>query len=236
MSSDTKPRPRPKTVADWKEDRRQKYRQAGDKGGFRLLPTKVINSDAFNDLSKSAKLVLLLGLRQIDYWHKKYKHIPRRETSIGPLRNDGRFSLPSNLLKERGIKSSQTITEARKEIVAAGFWEVVETGPCIILESSDGQTIGSHIIKRVSLNARKLIRIVNQRVIVIIQISLNITCRSRLHLYKKKSIVFRKMNILRWNSSKSASLSLAPRAPTITLLCIGIVSLSVKIKASDLFQ
>jgi hypothetical protein len=128
MSNDTKPRPRPKTVADWKEDRRQKYRQAGDKGGYRLLPTKVIDSDAFNDLSKSAKLVLLLGLRQIDYWHKKYKHTPKRETSIGPLRNDGRFSLPSNLLKERGIKSSQTITKARKELVAAGFWEVVETG------------------------------------------------------------------------------------------------------------
>jgi len=47
---------------------------------------------------------------------------------FGPLRNDGRFSLPNNLPIERGIGSSQTIAKARKELVAAGFWEVVETG------------------------------------------------------------------------------------------------------------
>jgi hypothetical protein len=128
MSYDTKPRPRPKTEAEWRELRRRQYRNAGDNGGFRLLPAKLLDSDAFNELSKSSKLVLILSLRQIDYWHKKYKNVPKRQTSIGPLRNDGRFSLPSNLLKERGIKSSQTITEARKEIVSAGFWEVVETG------------------------------------------------------------------------------------------------------------
>ena len=40
----------------------------------------------------------------------------------------GSFSLPSNLLKERGIRGSDTIAAARKEIVAAGFWETVETG------------------------------------------------------------------------------------------------------------
>ncbi|MGO9568747.1 MAG: hypothetical protein ACLP5H_14520 [Desulfomonilaceae bacterium] len=38
------------------------------------------------------------------------------------------FSLPSNLLKERGIRGTDTIAAARKEIVAAGFWETVETG------------------------------------------------------------------------------------------------------------
>ncbi len=128
MSYDTKPRPRPKTVEDWKEIRKEQYKNAGDRGGFRLLPTKVLDSDAFNELSKTAKLILIISLRQIDYWHKKHKNVPKRESSIGVLRNDGRFSLPSNMLKERGISSSQTIAAARKEIVEAGFWEVVETG------------------------------------------------------------------------------------------------------------
>ena len=88
----------------------------------------MLDSDAFNELSKSAKLVLIISLSQVDYWYKKHKGIPRRDSSIGPLRNDGRFSLPSNLLKERGIRGSDTIAAARKEIVAAGFWETVETG------------------------------------------------------------------------------------------------------------
>lgn len=127
--SETKPRPRPKTETEWREKRRERYRNAGNKGGFRVLPIKVVDSDAFNELSKSAKIVLMLSLCQLDYWQKKYhKTVPRRDSSIGALRNDGRFSLPSNLLKERGIKGSDTIAAARKEIVAAGFWETVETG------------------------------------------------------------------------------------------------------------
>jgi len=129
MSYDTKPRPRPKTEAEWREVRRESYSNAGDNGGFRVLPTKVLDSDAFVELSKSAKLVLILSLSQIDYWQKKYhKTVPRRDSSIGPLRNDGQFSLPSNLLKERGIRSSETIAAARKELVAAGFWETVTSG------------------------------------------------------------------------------------------------------------
>ncbi len=59
-TKETKPRPRPRTVEEWREARRQRYRQAGDKGGFRVLPTKVIDSDAFNELSKSGKLVLIV--------------------------------------------------------------------------------------------------------------------------------------------------------------------------------
>jgi hypothetical protein len=126
-----KPRPRPKTEEGWKEVRRERFRNAGDKGGFRVLPVKVLDSDAFNDLSKSAKLVLILSLSQIDYWYRKHKHQPRRASSIGDLRNDGRFSLPNNFLKERGIKGSDTIASIRKELVAAGFWEVVETGSLV---------------------------------------------------------------------------------------------------------
>ncbi len=127
--SDTKPRPRPKTVEEWREARRERYGNAGGNGGFRFLPSKVLDSDAFNELSKSAKLVLIISLSQIDYWQKKYhKTAPRRDSSIGAVRKDGQFSLPSNLLKERGIRGSDTIAAARKEIVAAGFWETVETG------------------------------------------------------------------------------------------------------------
>ena len=125
---DIKPRPRPKTVEEWREKRKERYSNAGDYGGFRLLPVRVLDSDAFNELSKSSKLVLIISLSQVDYWSKKHKHIPKRESSIGLLRNDGRFSLPSNLLKERGIRGSDTIAAARKEIVAVGFWETVETG------------------------------------------------------------------------------------------------------------
>ena len=128
MSYDIKPRPRPKTEAEWREKRRERYRNSVNNGGFRLLPVKVLDSDAFNELSKSAKLVLIISLSQIDYWYKKHNGSARRDSSIGPLRNDGRFSLPSNLLKERGIRGSDTIATARKELVAVGFWETVETG------------------------------------------------------------------------------------------------------------
>jgi hypothetical protein len=124
----TRPRPRPRTVEEWKAARRERYRNAGDKGGFRLLPVKVLDSDAFNELGKSAKLVLILSLSQLDYWQKKHKGLPRRDSSIGPLRNDGCFSLPNNLLIDRGIKGSDTIARIRREIVAAGFWETVQTG------------------------------------------------------------------------------------------------------------
>jgi hypothetical protein len=128
-TNETRPRPRPKTEAEWRDVRRERYRNAGSSGGFRVLPVKVVDSDAFSELSKSAKIVLMLSLCQLDYWtQQKHRHLPNRDSSIGPLRHDGRFSLPSNLLKERGIKSSETISKARKELVATGFWETVETG------------------------------------------------------------------------------------------------------------
>jgi hypothetical protein len=125
----TKPKPRPRTVEDWREKRKKRYANDGGKSGFRILPRKVLDSDAFNELSKSAKLVLILSLDQLDYWfNKKHKGLPKRDSTIGPLRNDGRFSLPNNLLKERGITAPDTIAKARRELVAAGFWETVETG------------------------------------------------------------------------------------------------------------
>jgi hypothetical protein len=125
----TKPKPRPRTVEEWREKRKKRYSNDGDKGGFRILPRKVFDSDAFNELSKSAKLVLILSLDQLDYWlKKKHKGQPKRDSTVGALRNDGRFSLPNNLIKERGISGSETVAKTRREIVAAGFWETVETG------------------------------------------------------------------------------------------------------------
>ncbi|MBI5249092.1 MAG: hypothetical protein HY912_06325 [Desulfomonile tiedjei] len=124
----TKPKPRPRTVEEWGEKRKKRYANDGGKGGFRILPRKVFDSDAFNELSKSSKLVLILSLDQLDYWYKKNKGEPKRDSSVGPLRNDGCFSLPSNFLKERGISGSDTIAKARRELVAAGFWETVQTG------------------------------------------------------------------------------------------------------------
>ena len=90
---------------------------------------RVMDSDGFNELSKSAKLVLILSLDQLDYWlKKKHKGQSKRESTVGLLRNDGRFSLPNNLLKERGISGTDTIAKARRELVSSGFWETFETG------------------------------------------------------------------------------------------------------------
>ena len=125
----TKPKPGPRSVEEWREKRKKRYGNDGGKGGFRILPRRVLDSDAFNELSKSGKLVLILSLDQLDYWNKKkHKGEPKRDTTVGHLRNGGRFSLPNNMLKERGITGSDTIAKSRRELVAAGFWETVETG------------------------------------------------------------------------------------------------------------
>jgi hypothetical protein len=140
----TKPKPRPRSVKEWREKRKNRYGNDGRNGGFRILPRRVLDSDAFNELTKSAKLVLILSLDQLDYWYKKkYKGEFKRLTTVGPLRNDGRFSLPSNLLKERGITSSDTIAKTRREPVAAGFgrpWKQERFNSPVY---SDGQIIGS---------------------------------------------------------------------------------------------
>ncbi len=120
---------KPRTIEQWKEARQRNYGNAGSNGGFRILPTKVLESDAFNELSKSEKLILIYSLGQLDYWSKKkHKGQPKRDTTIGALRNDGMFSLPNNYLIERGIKGTDTIARAREKLQAVGFWETVQTG------------------------------------------------------------------------------------------------------------
>jgi hypothetical protein len=120
---------KPRTVEQWKEARQHNYGHAGSNGGFRILPAKVLESDAFNELSKSEKLILIYSLAQLDYWSKKkHKGHPKRDTTIGALRNDGMFSLPNNYLIEKGIKGTDTIARAREKLQAVGFWETVQTG------------------------------------------------------------------------------------------------------------
>jgi hypothetical protein len=163
--------PKPKTVEDWREKRKEKYRNAGDKGGFRVLPIKVLESDPFNELSKSAKIVLIVSLSQLDYWVKKnHKGLPKRESSIGPLRNDGCFSLPSNLLKERGIKGTDTIARVRKELIEAGFWGRCRQEHCTTRVCSAGQTNGSCTIRRKHRNGNSRRKVQDQLGTAIIQI------------------------------------------------------------------
>jgi hypothetical protein len=128
-TNQTKPKRKPRTVEEWRKIRKERYCNGGKSGGFRILPRQVVDSDAFNELSKSAKLTLILSLDQLDYWvQKKHKGERYRESSVGRLRKDRRFSLPNNLLKERGITSSTTIANVRRELLDAGFWETVQAG------------------------------------------------------------------------------------------------------------
>ncbi len=61
-NNDIKPRPRQKSEAEWGESRRERYRNAGSNDGFKFLFSKVLDSDAFNELSKSTKLMLIISL------------------------------------------------------------------------------------------------------------------------------------------------------------------------------
>jgi hypothetical protein len=82
----TKPKPRPRSVEEWREKRKNRYGNDGRNGGFSILPRRVLDSDAFNELTKSAKLVLILSLDQLDYWYKKkYKGEFKRLSTVGPV-------------------------------------------------------------------------------------------------------------------------------------------------------
>jgi hypothetical protein len=112
-TNETRPRPRPKAVPEWRDVRRERYRNAGDKSGFRVLPTKVLDSDAFNELSKSAKIVLMLSLGQLDYWVNRgrtasYLTAPSQIPACG-------ISAPG---------SSALLAAARAEVVTRGDAEL----------------------------------------------------------------------------------------------------------------
>ena len=51
--------------------------------GFRFLPSKVLDSDAFNELGKSAKLVLIISLSQVIIGPRNTNISPRRKALSG---------------------------------------------------------------------------------------------------------------------------------------------------------
>ncbi len=122
---------RPKTIEEWRSERRRKAKQ---EGGFILVPMEMWNGEAFHALSKSEKLVLLESMAQIRYAPrsaKKRESIPRDsllKCGLGYLLNLGEFGLPTKYLQERGIKGEETISKAKRKLVELGFLDVVQTG------------------------------------------------------------------------------------------------------------
>ena len=72
-------------------------------GGFVAMPLDVLDSDAYLGLSYSAKALLMEIARQYS------------------RANNGRLLASENYLRERGWKSSDTITRAKRELIEAGF-------------------------------------------------------------------------------------------------------------------
>ena len=119
-------------------------------------------------------------------------------------------------LRNEGSEASDTIAAARKEIVAAGFWETVETGTLVqYWQSSDGQITGSLITKSRWLSANHLILALKLQGIAIIPTLPSIMSRSKLrklqswiflHIRIRCTIFLGAMIMFSWNSSKSRQL------------------------------
>jgi hypothetical protein len=124
-------KPTPKTVEEWRSERRRKAKQ---EGGFILIPMEMWNGEAFHALTKAEKLILLECMAQIRYAPKsanKREKIPKAnlfKCALGHLLNNGEFGLPTKYLQERGIKGEDTISRAKKRLVELGFIDVVDQG------------------------------------------------------------------------------------------------------------
>jgi len=124
-------KPRPKTVEEWRSERRKKAKR---EGGFILIPMEMWNGEAFHALTKSEKLILLECMTQLRYApgsNKRRDKIPKDslfKSSLGYLLNKGEFGLPTKYLQERGIKGEDTIARAKKRLVQLGFMDVVTQG------------------------------------------------------------------------------------------------------------
>lgn len=92
------------------------------------------NGEAFHALKKAEKLILLECVSQLRYAPKSVKKRANFaasslfECSLGHLLNKGEFGLPTKYLQERGIKSEETISRAKKRLVELGFMDVVDQG------------------------------------------------------------------------------------------------------------
>jgi hypothetical protein len=118
----------PKTIAEWRSERRKKAKQ---EGGYIRIPMELWNGEAFHSLTKSEKLVLLECLAQLRYApkSKKKRHgLTIFKCGLGDLINNGEFGLPTKYLQERGIKGQDTIAQAKKKLVQVGFLDVVTQG------------------------------------------------------------------------------------------------------------
>lgn len=124
-------KPRPKTVEEWRSERRRKAKQ---EGGYVLIPMEMWNSEAFHALKKAEKLILMECMAQLRYApksSKKREKIPKAslfKCGLGHLLNKGEFGLPTKYLQERGIKGEDTISRAKKRLVELGFIDVVDQG------------------------------------------------------------------------------------------------------------
>jgi hypothetical protein len=126
-------KPKPKTSAEWRTEVKNRARH-DDR--YTLIQWDLQYSDAYVSLSKSARLILIESLAELRRPSKRQKSKkptseakPKiRQTSIGPLLNDGEFSLPNLYLQQRGITGPATIADARRQLVRVGFWDVVESG------------------------------------------------------------------------------------------------------------
>ncbi len=104
-----------KAIEKWRKKARERS------GGFRLLPREILASEAFSCLSGAAIRLLLLAWDQV-YFEKKGKGERKGK------RKDGKIYLPHYAAMAIGVKSSQTITKARNELVEMGFLDVCITG------------------------------------------------------------------------------------------------------------
>src|SRR5208337_4499579 len=107
-----------KTVEWWEQN------ISSHKKGVIILRRDMYNSVAFLELSKkpSHVVVLMAALNQV-YYEKKSKGSNRQV-----LKNGGALYLTQNMLKARGVKSNNTIAEAKKKLVELGFLDVLEYG------------------------------------------------------------------------------------------------------------
>ncbi|AFM23331.1 hypothetical protein [Desulfomonile tiedjei] len=124
-------KPKPKTIDEWRSERRRKAKR---EGGFILIPLEMWNGEAFHVLTKAEKLILLECMSQVRYAprsSKKRANLPKDKIyscTLGHLLNRGEFGLPTKYLQERGIKGEDTISRAKKRLVEIGFIDVVDQG------------------------------------------------------------------------------------------------------------
>jgi len=124
-------KPKPKTVEQCRAEIRER---AKHEGGYVLIPYEMFFSEAYEQLSKSERLMLFEALAQLRYAPKKkakrakYPSSSLYRCGLGVLLKNGEFCLPTNYLKARGITGDATIARGKRQLVRYGFMDVVEQG------------------------------------------------------------------------------------------------------------